>query len=74
MTAQTQKKDVSTFTMLFGDVRLEINAGLKVYKPVTEIEGQFMNLYTELSLLIDPIERHQQTLAESMYLTVIGIN
>ena len=71
MTAQTQNKDVSTFRMLFGDIRLEINNGLKVHKPVTEIEGQFMDLYTELSLLIDPIELHQRALAESMYLTVI---
>ena len=71
MTAQTENKDVSAFKMLFGDIRREINAGLK---SVTEIDGQFMDLYTELSLLIDPIERYQQVLAESVYLADIGIN
>ena len=74
MTAQTENKDVSAFKMLFGDVRREINAGLKMHKSVTEIDGQFMDLYTELSLLIDPIERYQEVLAESVYLAVIGIN
>lgn len=68
MSSQRQEKNLAVFKKLFRDIRLQVDVGLKLYKQRrTTVDGQFLDLYTELSLLIDPIESHQQELTESKF-------
>ena len=59
------EKDFSPFKRLFREIRLQIDVGLKVHKMKrTQFDEQFYEVFNELSLIIDPIEKYQIQLAE----------
>lgn len=59
------EKDFSPFKRLFREIRLQTDVGLKVHKMKrTQFDEQFYEIFNELSIITDPIERYQIELAE----------
>ena len=60
-----EDREFVPFKRLFREIRLQTDVGLKLYKMKrTEWDSQFLAVFKELSLLADPVQEHQEALAE----------
>ena len=60
-----EDREFVPFKRLFREIRLQTDVGLKLYKMKrTEWDSQFLAVFKELSLLTDPVQEHQEALAE----------
>lgn len=66
MSADSKEREFVPFKRLFREIQLQTDVGLKLHKAKrTEWDYNFYAVFQELSILVDPIQEHQETLANS---------
>ena len=72
VTVYDREKEAMAFQKLFRDIRLQVEVGLKLHQMRrTNVDSKFHEVYTELGLLLDPVESVQKSLFEGKIRIVI---
>uniref|UniRef100_A0A1X7TZZ6 Hormone-sensitive lipase n=1 Tax=Amphimedon queenslandica TaxID=400682 RepID=A0A1X7TZZ6_AMPQE len=65
VTVYDREKEMMAFQKLFRDIRLQVDVGLKLHQMRRNtVDSQFHDVFTEIDLLLEPVETAQQSIFE----------